>query len=294
MLRNWTVYLQLAQDPPSSASTSYSRLISHCDTLCLALLQNAPPEVVVSATSPILSFYEIVTGAIAHTSHWRTIRISTPSALLVYQLVFTCSLSTLSRICAILATYKRAFEGAMSAASAKGGEGGYPRDYVNHFNGFLMDICNCLWRNRAFNHDDVNALGCLIPDSVLPPLRTYADSLAHPLPTLFSLSHSSILCALSIACLREMEDASANGISIRHAGPVTQRSLAALGNDGGIRVTWPNYRLEVLKWLEERGIGGVGELMYNTMKHLMIQKGGGATASVTAASGILEKVMGEN
>jgi centromere protein I len=190
---------------------------------------------------------------------------------------------SLSRLCAILAKYKRAFEASMTTAAP--GEG-YPRDYVNHFNGFLMDICNCLWRNRAFNKEDTNALGCLLPDSVLPALREAATARGYSLPTLFSLSHSEALCALSIACFREFEDRAAEAntaIRVRHAGPVTQRSLTILGNDGGLKVSWGDYRLEVLKWLEEKGLTGIGELMYNTLKQLMLAKGSGASTAVVTA-----------
>ena len=62
---------------------------------------------------------------------------------------------------------------------------------------------------------------------------------------------------------------------IRHAGPVSQRSLAQLGEQGGLKISWSNYRLEVIRWLEERGVKGVGELMYNTMKHLLRSRGMG-------------------
>lgn len=32
---------------------------------------------------------------------------------------------------------------------------------------------------------------------------------------------------------------------------------------------WPDYKLGVLHYMENKGVNGVGELMYNTMKHLM-------------------------
>jgi len=162
----------------------------------------------------------------------------------------------------------------------------YPRDYVNHFNGFLMDICNCLWRNRAFNKQDINALGCLLPDSVLPTLREAAIARGYTLSTLFSLSHSEALCALSIACFRELEDRAAEAntaIRVRHAGPVTSQSLTLLGSDGGLKISWGDYRLEVLKWLEGKGLAGVGELMYNTLRQLMLAKGSGSGAAVATA-----------
>ena len=142
-----------------------------------------------------------------------------------------------------------------------------------------MDICNCLWRNRALNREDTNALGCLVPPTILPSLHSYADGLGHSLPTLFSLSKSATVCALSIACFRDLEDAAAEAeegsLSTRHAGPVTWRSLTVLGNAGGLKMSWGNYRLEVLKWLEETGAPGVRDLMFNTMKLLMSAKGAG-------------------
>ena len=75
-----------------------------------------------------------------------------------------------------------------------------------------------------------------------------------------------------------MEDRAIDGaedappISLRHAGPVSQRSLAALGQDGGIKAGWAEYRLNVLQWLGDRGAVGIGELMFCTMKLLMSGK----------------------
>lgn len=151
----------------------------------------------------------------------------------------------------------------------------YPKEYVNHFNGFLMDICNCLWRSRAFNTTDTNALGCLLPPPLLPKFTSYVSSLntGLTLPSLFTLSYSPVLCNLSISYLRELEDRAeeevVGGIKTRHAGPVTQKSLVTLGKEGGLQLSWADYRLGVLTYLERRGAKGVGELMYNTMKHLM-------------------------
>lgn len=82
-----------------------------------------------------------------------------------------------------------------------------------------------------------------------------------------------MLSALSIACFRDLEDAAEEreegSLRVRHAGPVSQRSLAVLEADGGVLVNWAVYREEVLRWLDERGVGGVMELMFCTMKLLM-------------------------
>lgn len=147
----------------------------------------------------------------------------------------------------------------------------YPKDYVNHFNGFLMDVCNCVWRSRAFNTTDPNALGCLLPLPVTQSLSKYVSGLdtSLSLPTLFSFSYSPLLSLLSISYVRELEDKAEDQIDRRHPGPVTQNSLKQLEKDGGLRLAWPDYKLGVLTYMESKGVMGVGELMYNTMKHLM-------------------------
>jgi centromere protein I len=162
----------------------------------------------------------------------------------------------------------------------------YPKAYVNHFNGFLMDLCNCLWRSRAFNTADTNALGCLLSPPLLPLLTNHLSALTPPLSlsTIFSLSYSPLLSNLSISYLRALEDEAIakKEIEIRHAGPVTQKSLLQLAKDGGLKLSWAEYRLGVLRYLEVRGAGGVGELMYNTLKQLMTAREAALKASNAA------------
>ena len=265
-LRRWALLLLSEPQPSFPADLAIGALIHHANTLALTIVQLS---LSVTTCSTVLNFYETVASLNSHPDRWTEVRIITPPAELIYTLFFTQSLSTVSRLCAVLANYKRAFEVAIVPKTTK--QQSYQKDYVNHFNGFLMDLCNCLWRSRAFNTSDMNALGCLLPEQVVAILTTYVSSLdtGIELPALFSLSYSPVLCHLTIAYLRELEDAAEDEIEIRHAGPVTQVSLKALQRDGGISLTWPDYRLGVLQYLENKGAPGVGELMYNTMKHLM-------------------------
>lgn len=292
LLRQWTVTL-LSATPPTNASSSISALTAHTNLLALTVLQTAPS---VRTHGPVLAFYETTASLISHPSLQPHIRITTPPSTLVYTLHFSSSLCTLSRLCAILALYKRAFESAMSkpvpAQSTQGIESQtpspniepYPKDYVNHFNGFLMDICNCIWRSRAFNTSDLNALGCLLPSPLLSLLTSYVAGLETglSLSSLFSLSFSPVLCSLSISYFRDLEDkeiegggrneggeGGGQGIRARHAGPITARSLEKLDKEGGLKLAWPAYRLGVLGHLEARGVKGVGELMYKSIKNLM-------------------------
>jgi centromere protein I len=284
LLRRWTVHLMCETQPSPAQSTGpttyLDSLSAHASLLSLTLLTSYPTTL--NSITVTLAYHSALTHTISHAPTTHNIRILTPLPLSVYLLAFLApSAAVLSTLASLLATYKLTFEASMvSPLHPPPRE--YPRDYVNAFNGFLMDICNLLWRSRAFNTTDTNALGCLLPAPVTASLRAYVERLSPPqvLQTLFSLSHNPALVGLSIAALRDLEDRSVETemetrISVRHAGPVTQRSLAALAADGGIRIGWAEYRLEVLNWLGDVGVHGVGELMFCTMKHLMGQKAAG-------------------
>jgi centromere protein I len=115
----------------------------------------------------------------------------------------------------------------------------------------------------------VNALGCLLPAPVVATLGKYVSDLGNPLSTLFSLSFSPLLTLFAISYVRELEDEKEDEILVRHAGPVKQDTLKQLETKGGLKLAWADYRLGVLRFLEKKGVAGIGELMYNTMKHLM-------------------------
>jgi centromere protein I len=270
LLDNWTSFVS-NQALYENHASSITSLIQYATTLSLNILQTSQHQ---SSLHAILNFYESVVVTTSHPDLQFRVRITTPPAELVYALHFNSSISTVSRLSAILASYKRAFEAVM-APKAPGKQSKdiqvYNKDYVNHFNGFLMDVCNCLWRARALNNSDPNALGCLVDRQVVGALATYVSSLdtSLTLPSLFSFSTSPIMCLIAISYIRQLEDENEDTIQKRHGGPVSQASLKQLEIDGGLKLSWQDYKLGVLQYLENIGIEGVGELMYNTMKHLM-------------------------
>lgn len=263
LLDQWTTALLSQSDSNVIGGPAIKSLIEHVNGLCLTIIQTSMD---VSALSAVLSFYERAASGIMHPHLKSIIRISLPPTKVIYTLHFTGSLAIMGRLCALLAIYKKAFEVAMASKRDS-----YPSAYVNNFNGFLMDICNCLWRSKAFNTTDQNAKGCLLAPNITLLLSAYIGDLdnALQLPSLFFFSYSPLFCLLAISYIRELEDGAMDDIERRHPGPVTQQSLKQLEKGGGIKLTWQDYRLGFLHYLERRGAVGIGELMYNTMKHLM-------------------------
>ena len=265
------------------ASPTVTGLVRHVNMLALTLLQTTPS---VTTDSLILDFYEQAARLVTDGRLKRYIRIELPPTPLVYTFLFNNSLATVSRMCYILAVYKRGIETAVATRprppSVSGdGEGDgnnppridshtYDRSFVDLFNGYIMDMCNCFWRNRAFNSTDTNARACTLSPATINALATYVLSVdrALALNSYFSLSHSPVLCYQSIERVRDLEDDAMQhdkSIRVRHGGPVTQSTLTRLANAGGMRLSWQDYRIEVLRNLADGGFPGVAELLKNAM-----------------------------
>ncbi|KAJ9143753.1 Centromere protein I [Pleurostoma richardsiae] len=270
LLRRWTNILMALDEAPAHSASTISSLIEHVNKLCLTVLQTSPTA---STHLTIVDFYETAACMLTDQTFLERVQITIPSPYLVYILQFSQSLAVVSRICGVLALYKQGLEKARTK-SAEQQLPPYETKHINTFNGFLVDICNCFWRGRAFSDTDTNAQGCLVPQSVIPSLAKYLTSLDKDLALVaaFTLSLSPLLSLQSISYVRELEDAEletgSGELRARHAGPVTQSSLAQLRLRGGLAMTWQEYRSGVLKYLSGKGMDGIPEFMYNTMKNL--------------------------
>lgn len=272
LMRHWTVLASSQAStptpaPPSQITKHITDLINHVSTLSLSILSALPYHSNSPVISSLLSFYELLSVS----SLPNIIPIVLPTPHLTYLLLTSPSLATLSRLCTILANYKNAFDTHPTPISAY-----YPVTTTNMFNGYLMDSCNLLWRSRALLTVDANALGIFCAPPVRESLQNYFTALdrEYVLSSAFGLSHNALLAALSAAAWSALEEAEiqhqnldANDV-IRHKGPVLQRTLTVLGKEGGVEVTFKQYRVQVLKWLDARGCGGIKELMFATMTGL--------------------------
>lgn len=272
LLHNWTALLRANDTPPDHASQTVGALVRHVNHLALTLIQASPT---VESSSAILDFYEVFVRLVTDENLRNFVRIELPPGSLIYTLFFSSCLANKSRLCYILACYKRGFEAAMATRTRSDGTFridalSYDRAYVNLYNGFLMDICNCLWRARAFSDAETNAHGCMVPRPTIDALTSYVSTVdrSFTLASLFGLSHGPTICYQSIQRVRELEDGELEKgatIRARHAGPVTQASLVRLATSGGLNLSWQDYRINVLTSLSDKGLPGIAELLKCTM-----------------------------
>lgn len=157
------------------------------DRLSVAALEVENDHVVVQ--HGVLSFYDLMSTLTA--TYHVPLAVVIPDSTIAYRMFLSDSGMAISRICGIVYQYKKAFEAfeqelqnqydelvqAMVDAKIADGETideedlpqpppievkGYNREYVVLFNSFVMDFCNFLWRNRAFNKSDRNSRGFLM------------------------------------------------------------------------------------------------------------------------------------
>jgi centromere protein I len=197
------------ESPETLPVAAVPHLIDYVNQLTLTLTQTSPT---VGTSLDILDFYETAATLYSEVKLLPHLEVTIPPPLLVYLVYFSPSLAVVSRLCGILATYKRAWEAVMSPAVPRELT---PRErgHINVFNGFLMDLCNCLWRGRAFSTSDVNAQGCRIPQNVQAALETYLRA-ADPglaLGSAFGLSHSPLLCLQSLSYVQQLEEDAMGG-----------------------------------------------------------------------------------
>lgn len=268
LAQRWMSTAQKANNA-THATNAIFELIEHVSRLAESALVSSH-----NLHSAILRFYERLTDLV--TVHIAIKKQLIPSILpprsLTYVILTTTSLENFSRLCALLVTYKRCFEKQGAGVSKS-----YQANATDLLNGYLLDVCNMIWRSRALNTTDANAAGLMCPDKVTIGLQLYLTKVDrdYSVHTLFDFSHNALSATIAHDGFATIEEEAQKGSAEElplHAGPVTQRSLVVLEKDGGNSLSWKQYRVGMLIWLESHGFDGMKKLMFATMKDLMTSR----------------------
>ncbi|KAI9256561.1 Mis6-domain-containing protein [Phascolomyces articulosus] len=212
-----------------------------------------------------LSFFEFVSMiSISHDIP----EIIIPAAPLIYRSFFSMSGMAVSRICGIIQQYKRAFE--ENDQKIDGWVTRHTQEYLDNFNTHVMDICCALWRNTALTRSNEAEL----PFSLSPEITNVYDNLCESrgesANLMLSLTHSGCLAGFSERFIQEKENEA--NLQVRHEGPVTAQSLQTLSDNGGISISYVDYRVELLDHLQSLGFQGLYDLLYDCMSSLIERK----------------------
>ncbi len=245
-------------------------LAAHVSTLATSLLLSSTSDSNDSLTSSILRFYEVLSTS----SKPNVIPILLPPMRLVYFLIQEPSLTTIGRICGVIGANKVAFD-----HHPKPVKDYYPAALTDGLNCCLRDIYNLYWVARGLTVVEKKSLGLYCDPALRSALSLYFSSLDHEyaIGTAFNFSNNAWLSSVCAAAWRAIEEREIekegydkNNIQY-HQGPVSQRSLEVLKRKGGVAVDFDGskgYKVFILNWLKERGLGGIKHFMFATVTDL--------------------------
>ncbi|KAF3922736.1 hypothetical protein ABW21_db0207432 [Orbilia brochopaga] len=268
------------QDREAEIRTALRQYILYVDQLnAQALVNFSKKSDLIALLHNILEFYDTVVHVPVHQPIFEIVY---PADIVVYSSVFLGDSVSFSRLCGILAIYKQSFLEHTELRTKDPRMSRYlepDRAYVDHFNGFLMDISNFFWRFRCFCRDpakDTNALGCLMQEDFVAHLNQAANARELTLNGIYTITHSATFSRFNAECLRFLEDRYedlSGDLERRHAGPVTSKSLAGLAGDNGYQIEYRVFKMASLEYLRRKGFEGVYSLIYSTMKKLREEAG---------------------
>jgi hypothetical protein len=124
--------------------STMQKLVEHVDRICvMGLLAEEDHPLIQHAG---LSFFELV-STISLQNDIPDIII--PAASFIHRNFFSGSAMAVDRICGIIHKYKLAFE--ENDNKTEDWMSQHTPEYLDHFNTYMMDICNALWKNLALN-----------------------------------------------------------------------------------------------------------------------------------------------
>ncbi|KAI8066934.1 Mis6-domain-containing protein [Gilbertella persicaria] len=125
------------------------KFVEHVDKLCVSGLLAEDDHVLMQHAG--LTFFELV----AQISRQDDIPdIIIPAATFVHRNFFSTTAMAVSRICGIIHQYKVAFE--ENDRKTIDWSSKHTQEYLEHFNTYMMDICNSLWRNLGLSQSKEN------------------------------------------------------------------------------------------------------------------------------------------
>lgn len=268
--------------------------IEHVDNISSVALEMENDHLAVQ--HGVLSFFDLV-SSFAET-YKLPLAVVVPDSTIVYRCFLSDSGMSVSRICGIVYQYKKAFQtfemeqqlqyellvqsqlsqqsdagsGQTAAMPEAAQVPGYSRDYVVLFNSFVMDICNFLWRNRAFNKSDKNARGFLMDARTIGDIKNICMNARLNMINMLSMTHSLALAGYSARFMRDLEMQGNVPVEGRLKAPASTLALKEATAKGGLNISFEEYRIQYLEHLEQKGFDGIYQFLTDSITNLLQRK----------------------
>ncbi|EPB88485.1 hypothetical protein HMPREF1544_04720 [Mucor circinelloides 1006PhL] len=236
------------------------RLIEHIDRMCLMGLLAEDDHPLLQHAG--LTFFELV-STISVQDDIPDIII--PAATFVHRNFYSSSAMPVSRVCGILNQYKLAFE--ENDNKTDDWMSHHTPAYLNHFNTYLKDVCNSLWRNVGLSKLESEGNAFSLSRQNIVDFQKICEERDMEDNRILSITHSASLASFSkrFMTLLEKEEEP----SVTHDQPITSAYLRQLGENEGMSISYLDYRAEFLNYMSRLGFTGMHDLLYACMPSLM-------------------------
>ncbi|KAI8644470.1 Mis6-domain-containing protein [Parasitella parasitica] len=236
------------------------KLVEHVDRMCVMGLLAEDDHPLLQHAG--LTFFELV-SKISVQDNIPDVII--PAATFVHRNFYSSSAMAVSRVCGILYQYKIAFE--ENDKKTEDWMSKHTPEYLNHFNTYLMDVCNSLWKNIGLSKvkNEANAFS-LTRQNILD-FQRICEERGMDVSKLLSITHSAALAAFSKRFMTQLENDEKS--SIIHDQPVTSVYLRQIEENGGVSLSYLDYKAEYLNYLNQLGFTGIRDLLYGCMSSLI-------------------------
>ncbi|KAI7865756.1 Mis6-domain-containing protein [Spinellus fusiger] len=207
-----------------------------------------------------LSFFELVSTL---STSYNLPEIILPEEPFITRHFFSTSPMAVSRTCSIIYQYKLAFE--FQYEPSNDWKPIHAVEHLEHFNMFVMDLCNALWRNALFSRSDNVARGFSMPKDIIDELIALCKERGDEMKCIVSITHSTCFVGFS----KRFAELKERNLLVQHHKPITTSSLSDLSANGGLSMSFGEYRAEFLEYLYDQGLYGVHDLLYECMSFLI-------------------------
>lgn len=264
LISHWAVLSNagLVEDLQLSEQCRTLRIVSaFIDHYGLIALETFPDHTSIAIS--ILDTFDSITD---FPDHVKFPIVITPSNDLIYYLLLSRSGVLLSRISGIVIAGKSLHMNATRDPLV---------DQSTAFQSYVLDICNSVWLNKAFDdfktgRNVIHPNRFTLENELILVLRDAASKVGFNLNTLLSLSYSIMFCRLAALHLRDLENEAE--VQERLTMPPSYATLKTIGAEGGLVMGFKHFRVSLLDILQSRGYHGLHALLYGSMRKLMEKK----------------------
>ncbi|KAI9102736.1 hypothetical protein DFS34DRAFT_408319 [Phlyctochytrium arcticum] len=241
--------VRVAEKPPGPGEADgRQQIIQH-------IVKSMEGFLLVSLMNASLRFYESVSTIFLNSA---APQVPLPCTALLNRLFFGSSGMSLSRITSVVADYKELYETFGNIGTINGLEADAHLRDLDQLNSYIMDICDFVWRNKAFinNHPLSKSFGMsrLASEALVKDAANNHVEICR----LYNLAFAPSLLSFAAEYAKL-------GLAIDHA-PVTAKVISSLPDP---TMHYQDWRVYLLEFLKERGFTGFYYFMFSSLRSLV-------------------------